>query len=221
MVNNDGTNSSTTTVIPTNSISICFLPQYLLYRDPDIFGPNASTFVPNRWHPNTCTQEMIDAVSMTFSLGPRSCLEKPLAMEKINYLLPRLLLRYSLHLESEGCADYRVIMKYSHALIRVKALDSRTEPNPIVKEAAAAEVGQKETGPPISHLTSSSISIIPSPIDNDHRRTTTAIRILRKLFYLYTTIAVIGRRVLLSNHHIDTQQDVICIVTLKLLQLTS
>lgn len=104
-------------VIPANSI--CFLPQYMYYQDEEIFA-NPGAFDPGRWERST--NDMRDAASMTFSLGPRNCPGKPLATVELNYLLPHLLRRYSLHLEREGLPEYRVIMKNSDSIIKVKEL---------------------------------------------------------------------------------------------------
>jgi len=104
-------------VIPADSI--CFLPQYLCYKDPEIFkDPNL--FQPDRWGKKSKAME--DAASFAFSLGPRSCPGKPLATAEVNQLLPQLLLHYSLHVESESKPDYRVILKHSNARLKVKGL---------------------------------------------------------------------------------------------------
>ena len=104
-------------VIPANSI--CFLPQHMYYQDEDIFA-NPGAFDPDRWERST--NDMRDAASMTFSLGPRNCPGQPLAIVELNYLLPHLLRRYSLHLEREGRPEYRVIMKQFASIIKVKEL---------------------------------------------------------------------------------------------------
>ena len=104
-------------VIPANSI--CFLPQHMYYQEEDIFA-NPGEFDPDRWERST--NDMKDAASMTFSLGPRNCPGQPLAIVELNYLLPNLLRRYSLHLEREGRPEYRVIMKQSDSIMKVKEL---------------------------------------------------------------------------------------------------
>ncbi|KAL7441479.1 hypothetical protein ACHAXM_011526 [Skeletonema potamos] len=106
---NDGTH------IPAHSI--CFLPQYLSYRDTTVFD-DEEVFNPDRW--DSSTKDMIDTASLAFSLGPRSCPGKPLAMQELFYILPHLLLQYELHQEREGTAEYRVIMKHSNSLLKAK-----------------------------------------------------------------------------------------------------
>jgi len=115
---NDGTQ------IPAHSI--CFLPQYLSYRDTTVFE-NEDVFDPDRW--NQSTKDMIDTASLAFSLGPRNCPGKPLAIQEMNYLLPRLLLKYSLHQEREGQAEYRVIMKHTKSLLKAKKVGSAIASN--------------------------------------------------------------------------------------------
>jgi len=108
---NDGTH------IPAHSI--CFLPQYLSYRDTTVFD-NEEEFDPDRWDKTKSTKDMIDTASLAFSLGSRNCPGKPLALQEMNYLLPRLLFRYSLHQQREGHAEYRVTMKHSKSLLKIK-----------------------------------------------------------------------------------------------------
>lgn len=116
-------------IIPADSI--CFIPQYLCYRDPANFkDPNV--FDPDRW--KNSSKSMKDAASFAFSLGPRSCPGKPLATEEINQLLPQLLLRYSLHLDSESQPDYRVILKHSNARLKAKALAAASSDLPPITE---------------------------------------------------------------------------------------
>jgi len=126
---NDGTH------IPAHSI--CFLPQYLSYRDTAVFD-DEDVFNPDLW--DQSTKDMIDTASLAFSLGPRSCPGKPLAMQEINYLLPRLLLEYSLHQEKEGEAEYRVIMKHSNSLLKAKKVGPAMGSNEGTEEE---EIGSK------------------------------------------------------------------------------
>eukprot|EP00977_Amphora_coffeiformis_P022628 scaffold11109_cov138-Amphora_coffeaeformis.AAC.2 len=104
-------------VIPPDSI--CFLPQYLYFQDSDTFK-DPHVFEPDRWKESS--EPMKDAASVTFSLGPRSCPGRNLAMEEINRLLPQMLLRYSLHQVSKSKPDYQVILKHSNARLKVKEL---------------------------------------------------------------------------------------------------
>ena len=104
------------TMIPKNSI--CLMPQYLCCLDRDVFY-NSDSFLPERWE--KASQEMKDATSLSFSLGPRSCPGQRLALLEAHRILPRLILEYSLQLESEGKPEYCVIMKHSkHTRLRIK-----------------------------------------------------------------------------------------------------
>ena len=153
-------------VIPANSI--CFLPQHMYYQDKDIFA-NPGAFDPDRWKRNT--NDMKDAASMTFSLGPRNCPGQPLAIVELNYLLPHLLRRYSLHLVKEGRPEYRVIMKQSASIIKVK------------EHPANANERQETT-----------LSDRPShePMKSTTKRTRNASR----LFHTITTLLIVGLAVL-------------------------
>ncbi|KAL9183398.1 hypothetical protein ACHAXT_005185 [Thalassiosira profunda] len=113
MLKNKG---GTDCVIPAGSI--CLLPQYPCYTDEGVFGPNPDQFDPGRWE--NCSEKMREASSTTFSLGPRSCPGKPLAMEEMNYLIPHLIGRYSLRLKERGRPEYCVIQKHAGALLRVE-----------------------------------------------------------------------------------------------------
>lgn len=162
---NDGT------VIPANSI--CFLPQYLSYRDVDIFD-TPEAFDPDRWKDST--DDMNDTASVAFSLGPRSCPGKPLATEEMNYLLPRLLLRYSLHQVREGDPEYRVILKHSKSLLTVKEIAAR---------------GNDTTARTQEDLECRTTSSYQQSVDLT-TSTTAAVRTVHKLFYMLVALLIAG-----------------------------
>ena len=159
------------TIIPTDSI--CLLPQYPFYRDQDIFD-NPNTFDPDRWQDST--REMNETASVTFSCGPRSCPGKPLAVKEMNYLLPRLLLRYTLHLETEGRSEYRVIEKQTNALLKVKEVTATRRGTTLQNEERGG-------------------SSSPSSQSKSRKK----VGIAHKLFFVLATV-LLGRVLLMTIH---------------------
>lgn len=100
-------------VIPAKSN--IFLPQILAHRDPDVFGPDADEFRPERWWGRT--QDMQDAV-ISFSLGARNCIGQSLATAELMSVLPKVLSNYRFELAQEGTLEYFFTLKFKGARLR-------------------------------------------------------------------------------------------------------
>jgi cytochrome P450 len=73
-------------VQPGDMIAISF---YTLHRDPDIFGPDAEDFRPERWTEARPTWEFLP-----FGGGARHCPGQQLALFWVAYTMVRMLLRF-------------------------------------------------------------------------------------------------------------------------------
>jgi len=108
--------------------AVCFLPQYVLHRNRQVFGPTVDEFDPDRWlmindnGKNAApASAMLDSV-VQFSLGSRNCPGQALAMTEIQSLLPKLLAKYEFRLEDEGHLDYFLTLKYVNAKLKARKL---------------------------------------------------------------------------------------------------
>ena len=104
--------------------AVCFLPQYVLHHNRQVFGATVDEFDPDRWLLNNDdknAQAMLDSV-VQFSLGSRNCPGQALAMTEIQSLLPKLLAKYEFTLEDEGHLDYFLTLKYVNAKLKARKL---------------------------------------------------------------------------------------------------
>jgi len=69
--------------------SISYIP-ILIQRDPDLWGPDANEFKPERWLDNRQPAPHANAF-MVFNLGPRTCLGQQQACFHARYVFARLL----------------------------------------------------------------------------------------------------------------------------------
>jgi len=59
---------------------------------------------------------------LTFGLGNRNCIGQSLATAELDSVLPRLVARYNMHLESEGELDFFLTLKVNGARVRFSKL---------------------------------------------------------------------------------------------------
>ncbi|PCH44271.1 cytochrome P450 monooxygenase [Wolfiporia cocos MD-104 SS10] len=78
------------------------VPVYHLHRDESIWGENASEFYPERWIEASGDRKkaMLDAFA-PFSMGPRSCIGRNLALMQLHIVLSTLFHRFDFVLESD------------------------------------------------------------------------------------------------------------------------
>ncbi|CAG8888676.1 unnamed protein product [Penicillium egyptiacum] len=81
-------------------------PIYTLHRNPKYF-PNPDSFIPSRWLTSPSTRR---SPFCPFSVGPRACVAKRLAMDEISVTIARTLFLYEMRLDkaSTGVTDYRL-----------------------------------------------------------------------------------------------------------------
>lgn len=74
---------------------------WVIHRDQRIFGPDAEAWQPKRWLSGDVEKtKYMDHHILSFGSGKRSCLGKNIAMLELIKLVPALLLRYEIKLES-------------------------------------------------------------------------------------------------------------------------
>jgi len=84
------------------------VPVYHLHRDEAIWGPDASEFRPERWTEASPEQrkQMMDAFA-PFSVGPRACIGRSLAVMQLHIILATLFRRYEFALKSDAPLQVR------------------------------------------------------------------------------------------------------------------
>jgi len=80
--------------------------QFVMSRMPDIYGPDAETFDPDRWN-----EERIKSIGpyfhIPFHAGPRTCLGQQMALTETKYLLARLYQAYHIR-QANGCQEIHI-----------------------------------------------------------------------------------------------------------------
>jgi cytochrome P450 len=86
------------------------LPIYALARNPDVWGPDASEFKPERWiDPKTGTLLTVPATKFpAFSAGPRVCIGMKLGLLELRVVAANLAHRYRFSLAEPNDGDYIV-----------------------------------------------------------------------------------------------------------------
>nr|F1SY83.1 RecName: Full=Cytochrome P450 monooxygenase 89 [Postia placenta Mad-698-R]BAK09427.1 cytochrome P450 [Postia placenta] len=81
-------------------------PIYTLHRNEAVWGKNACEFYPERWLEASADakKEMMQSFA-PFSMGPRACLGRSLALQQLHILLATIFHRYSLVLENNAPAQ--------------------------------------------------------------------------------------------------------------------
>ncbi|KAH9924737.1 cytochrome P450 [Fomitopsis serialis] len=79
------------------------VPLYHLHRDESVWGPDAAEFRPERWTEASPEhrKQMMDAFA-PFSIGPRACIGRSLAIMQLHIILATLFRRYQFALKSDA-----------------------------------------------------------------------------------------------------------------------
>lgn len=96
-------------VVPPGGINVCdqMLPEgtivgmnaWVVHRDPNMFGPDADTWRPERWlEGDEAHIKKMEAALLTFGAGHRICLGKHISYLEIFKLVPTLLQAYDIEL---------------------------------------------------------------------------------------------------------------------------
>ncbi|UZJ55243.1 hypothetical protein CBS101457_004563 [Exobasidium rhododendri] len=78
--------------------AIVSVPAFTIHRDKSTFGPDADSYNPDRWL-NGKRQEL-EKYFVPFSLGPRACVGRNVAMQELSILIGAIIRRYDIVLES-------------------------------------------------------------------------------------------------------------------------
>ncbi|KAK0736206.1 cytochrome P450 [Apiosordaria backusii] len=76
---------------------------YTVGRDPELYGPDAEAFKPERWLGDDEKHKAeMEAASFVFSMGPRICLGKEIAIMELYKVLPEIVRRFDFELVEAG-----------------------------------------------------------------------------------------------------------------------
>lgn len=75
------------------SNSVIYMPTYLIHRDPQVYGPTAEQFDPDRWT-EEFTAQLNPWSFIPFSKGPRDCIGQRLALIEIKTILAMVYKRF-------------------------------------------------------------------------------------------------------------------------------
>ncbi|EPS94565.1 hypothetical protein FOMPIDRAFT_1054988 [Fomitopsis schrenkii] len=84
------------------------VPLYTLHRDESVWGPDAAEYRPERWIEASSEKKraMMDAFA-PFSIGPRACLGRSLAIMQLHIIFATLFYRYEFVLRSDAPLELR------------------------------------------------------------------------------------------------------------------
>ncbi|KAM4066854.1 cytochrome p450 [Hirsutella rhossiliensis] len=77
------------------------VPMYTLHHSMDIWGPDADSFVPERWDPRTRLTSRQRAAFMPFSTGPRACIGRNLAELELNCIVAAVFKNFEFTLKQD------------------------------------------------------------------------------------------------------------------------
>ncbi|KAK0670159.1 cytochrome P450 [Cercophora samala] len=81
---------------------VCSHP-YAVGRDPEVYGPDAEAFKPERWlGDDEKHRAEMEAANFVFSMGPRVCLGKEIAIMEMYKVLPEIVRRFDFDVVSAG-----------------------------------------------------------------------------------------------------------------------
>ena len=89
-----------------------------LHRDPEIWGPDANEFNPERFKEGVCQACKFPQAYVPFGLGPRLCLGKNFAMVQLKVVLALIISKFSfsLSLSYRHSPAYRMIVEPGHGV---------------------------------------------------------------------------------------------------------
>ncbi|MCO5585497.1 hypothetical protein L7F22_039430 [Adiantum nelumboides] len=78
--------------------SVVSVPSYTIHRDKGVYGSDAESYNPDRWLINGARQKYEKAF-VPFSVGPRACVGRNVAMQELSILIATLIHRYDIVLK--------------------------------------------------------------------------------------------------------------------------
>ena len=78
--------------------SVVSVPAYTIHRDKEIFGADAEEYNPERWLAPGASKNF-DKSFVPFSVGPRACVGRNVAMMELAVIIASLVRRYDFELE--------------------------------------------------------------------------------------------------------------------------
>lgn len=78
--------------------SVVSVPAYTIHRDKSVFGADADEYNPDRWLAQGARQKFEKAF-VPFSVGPRACVGRNVAMQELSLLIAALIKRYDIELK--------------------------------------------------------------------------------------------------------------------------
>jgi len=79
------------------------VPTYSMHRNEAVWGETANEFYPERWlDADAETKARMQQCFAPFSVGPRACIGRNLALMQLHILIATLFSRYHIVLESDG-----------------------------------------------------------------------------------------------------------------------
>jgi benzoate 4-monooxygenase len=76
------------------------VPSYTIHRSTDIWGPDAESFVPDRWAPERITARQ-KAAFIPFSTGPRACVGRNVAEMELTCIVGAVFRNFEFVIEQE------------------------------------------------------------------------------------------------------------------------
>jgi benzoate 4-monooxygenase len=76
--------------------TVVSVPAYTIHRSKETFGPDADSYNPDRW---LTKRQELEKYFVPFSLGPRACVGRNVAMEELSILIAALIKRYDIVLQ--------------------------------------------------------------------------------------------------------------------------
>ncbi|EJC97641.1 cytochrome P450 [Fomitiporia mediterranea MF3/22] len=101
-------------VVPKGGLTVCgkwfpegtilSVPTYTIHRDPGVWGEDADAFRPERWL--ECDQSVMQKAFNPFSIGPRACIGRNLALMELQLFASSIFHRYEIVLEGVDKPEY-------------------------------------------------------------------------------------------------------------------
>jgi cytochrome P450 len=128
--NSEGTvasnNDDVVSMIPKGSIVI--VSKNIASKSPEIFS-DPQSFTPERW--NEASSDMVASRSFTmFSAGSRSCPGRSLAYDSMYYIMPKIMSKFSVKMETDGDFVFNGLMSHYQGtrLILAPSIGNHDEP---------------------------------------------------------------------------------------------